>query len=80
MHEGETWYACVFQRFHDNHQQKFSFNILLYNYLLLELANYTMHGKLATPVYFKHFHGDYDQKWPWAPFSITVSSPFNCKL
>ena len=22
MRVGETWYACVFQRFHDNHEQK----------------------------------------------------------
>ena len=22
MHGGETWYTCVFQRFHDDHEQK----------------------------------------------------------
>ena len=22
MHGAETWYTCVFERFHDNHQQK----------------------------------------------------------
>ena len=22
MHRAETWYTCVFERFHDNHQQK----------------------------------------------------------
>ena len=22
MHGGETWYACVFKRFHDDHEQK----------------------------------------------------------
>ena len=22
MQGGETWYACVFQRFHDDHEQK----------------------------------------------------------
>ena len=32
MRGGETWYACVFQRFHDNHEQKWPQALLSYNY------------------------------------------------
>ena len=32
MHGGETWYACVFQRFHDNHEQKMASGTFPYNY------------------------------------------------
>ena len=29
---GETWYACVFQRFHDDHEQKMASGTFPYNY------------------------------------------------
>ena len=32
MHGNETWYACVFQRFHDNHEQKIALGTFPYNY------------------------------------------------
>ena len=32
MHRSETWYACVFQHFHDNHEQKLSLGTFPYNY------------------------------------------------
>ena len=31
MHGAETWYACVFERFHDNHKQKMASGIFPYN-------------------------------------------------
>ena len=38
MHGGETWYTCVFQRFHDNHEQMAS-GTFSYNYILLHFSN-----------------------------------------
>ena len=32
MHESETWYACAFECFHDNHQQKIASGTFSYNY------------------------------------------------
>ena len=32
MHRSETWYACVFQRFHDDHEQKMASGTFPYNY------------------------------------------------
>ena len=32
MHGGETWYTCVFQRFHDDHEQKMASGTFSYNY------------------------------------------------
>ena len=32
MRGGETWYAGVFQRFHDDHEQKMASGTLPYNY------------------------------------------------
>ena len=32
MHGGETWYACVFQRFHDDHEQKWPQALFSCNY------------------------------------------------
>ena len=32
MRGGETWYACVFQHFHDNHEQKRPQALFSYNY------------------------------------------------
>ena len=32
MRGGETWYACVFQRFHDDHEQKMASGTFPYNY------------------------------------------------
>ena len=34
MRGGETWYTCVFQRFHDDHEQKMASGIFSYNYFL----------------------------------------------
>ena len=41
MHGGETWYACVFQCFHDDHEQKIA---PITTSSLLKLANHAMHG------------------------------------
>ena len=32
MRGGETWYACVFERFHDNHEQKIASGTFSCNY------------------------------------------------
>ena len=32
MHGAETWYACVFERFHDNHEQKIASGTFSCNY------------------------------------------------
>ena len=32
MHGAETWYSCVFERFHDNHRQKIASGIFSCNY------------------------------------------------
>ena len=40
MHGGETWYACVFQRFHDNHEQMASGTFPITTSSLLKLANH----------------------------------------
>ena len=32
MHGAETWYACAFECFHDNHQQKMASGTFPYNY------------------------------------------------
>ena len=28
MHGAQTWYACVFERFHDNHEQKMAWPMM----------------------------------------------------
>ena len=47
MRGGETWYARVFQRFHDDHEQKMASDTFPYKYnytsSLLKLANHAMH-------------------------------------
>ena len=32
IHGGETWYTCVFQPFHDNHEQKMASGTFSHNY------------------------------------------------
>ena len=50
IHGSETWYACVFHRFHDNHEQKIASGTFPYNYSsLLKLANHN--GEICTQVY-----------------------------
>ena len=50
-HGGETWYACVFNRFHDNHQQKIASGTFLYS--IFKLTNGSMYGdETNTHVYF----------------------------
>ena len=46
MHGAETWYACVFQRFHDDHEQKMASGTFfpITTSSLLKLANHAMHG------------------------------------
>ena len=56
MHGGETWYACVFQRFHDDHEQKMALGTFPTS-LLLKLANHAMHGaETWYTCVFEHFH------------------------
>ena len=45
MHGGETWYTCVFPRFHDNHEQKWPQALFpVTTSSLFKLANHGMHG------------------------------------
>ena len=45
MHGSETWYACVFERFQDNHSQKIASGTFpVTTSSLLKLAHHTMHG------------------------------------
>ena len=63
MHGCETWYACVFERFHHDHQKKWPQALFITTTLLLKLANYTMHGsKTWYSCVFQHFQDDHQQK------------------
>ena len=80
MHEGETWYACVFQRFHDNREQKMASGPITTS-SLLKLANHAMHGSETWDAYvFQRFHDalfpitTMNKKCPQALFPITTSS------
>ena len=63
MHGGETWYTCVFQRFHDNHEEMASGT---FSVTTSKLANHAMHG--SETWYACHFHDNHEQKWPQALF------------
>ena len=69
IHGGETWYACVFLRFHDDHQQKMAYPMTLLHSSNLQ----TVHGGktcyMHTHVYFA-FHDNHLQKWPQGTFSF----------
>ena len=57
----------VFQRFHDNHEQKMaSGTFAITTSSFLKLAHHTMHGSETWYAY--HFHDNHEQKWPWALF------------
>ena len=66
MHGGETWYTCVLQRFHDNHEQMTSGTFSITTSSHLTLANHAMHG--SETWYACHFHNNHEQKWPRALF------------
>ena len=61
MHGRETCYSCVFQCFHDNHEQKMAsgtFPITTSSHL--KLANHTMHGSETWyACVFQHFHNNH---------------------
>ena len=61
MHGAETWYACVFQRFHDNHEQKWPRALfLITTSSLLKLANHAMHGaETWYACVFERFHDNH---------------------
>ena len=66
MHGGETWYACVFQRFHDDHEQKIASGTFS---SLLKLAHHTMHGgETWYACVFQRFHDDHEQKMAYGTF------------
>ena len=72
MHKGKTWYACVFQRFHDDYEQKWPqavFPITLSS--LFKLANHTMReNETCYACVFHRFHNNHQQK--------IASSTFPC--
>ena len=69
MHGGETWYACVFQRFHDDHEQKIASGTFFPS-SLLKLAKHAMHGCETCYAYvFQRFHDNHEQKVPSGTFS-----------
>ena len=86
---GETWYACVFQRFHDNHEQKNGLRHFfpITTSSLLKLANHArnMEVKLGTHVYFSVSMTTMNKKLPWALFLLhfsnlqTIVVKFVCK-
>ena len=67
-----TWYACVFQRFHDNHEQKRP--QALFDQERLHFSNLQamkcIEVKLCRRVHFNVTMTTINEKWPWAPFSI----------
>ena len=77
MHGSETWYACVFQHFHDNHEQKWP-QALFDQERLLHFSNLqTMkctEMKLCQHVHFSVSMTTINKKCPWAPFSIHFST------
>ena len=59
--EIKTWYTCVFQHFHDDHEQKWFFPITTSS--LFKLANHAMHGRETWyACVFQCFHYDHEQK------------------
>ena len=64
MHGAETWYACIFQRFHDIYEQKMaSGTFLITTSSLLKLANHAVHGAETWYAFiFQRFHDNYEQK------------------
>ena len=71
--ELKTLYACAFQCFYDNQQQKWPqapFSIT--NFSLFKLANYKMCER--THLYFSVSMTTMNRKWPQTLFSITTSS------
>ena len=45
MRGGETWYAYVFQSFHDDHEQQMASGTFSYNYFFTsQTCNHEMHG------------------------------------
>ena len=71
IHGGETWYVCVFQRFHYDHEQKWPQAITTSS--LLKLANHAIHGsKTWYACVFQRFHNNHEQKFPQALFLISL--------
>ena len=64
MRGGETWYACVFQHFHDDLEQKMALGTFpLTTSSLLKLAHHTMRGgETWYACVFQRFHDDHEQK------------------
>ena len=71
MHGGETLYASVFQRFHDNHEQKIARHLVLLHFSNLHTMQ-CMEVKLGTYLYFSVSMTT--MKWPQALFPVTTSS------
>ena len=61
MRGGETWYACVFQRFHDDHEQKLPQALfLITTSSLLKLSNHAMHrAETWYACVFERFHDNH---------------------
>ena len=58
MHGSETWYAYVFQCFHDDHEQKMALATFSY-----KLANHAMHGSETWyACVFQRVHDNHEQK------------------
>ena len=64
MHGSETWYAYVFQCFHDDHEQKMASGTFpITTSSLLKLANHAMYGSETWYAYvFQRFHDNHEQK------------------
>ena len=80
-HGGEALYACVFQGFHDNHEQKMARHFRITTSSLLKLANHAMHGSETWyACVFQHFHDNHEQKMASGTFShIYFFTSLTCK-
>ena len=77
IHGAETWYVCVFRRFHDNHEQKNGLGHFDQK-RILHFSNLQT-KKCVEVKLFQHEHFSVcmttiNEKWPWALFSIHLSN------
>ena len=64
MHGADTWYTCVFERFHDNHRQKIASGTFSCNYFFTSqtCTPYNGGGETWYACVFQRFHDDHEQK------------------
>ena len=74
MHGSETWYAYVFQCFHDNHEQKMASGTYSHNYFFTSQTCKPCMQCMEVKLYLSVSMTAMNKKLPWALFLLHFSN------